>query len=384
MKYLSDQTLAYYNAMPEVHRHDVSGFPLAVLARSTSTYRQKMAHKKRGNPDEEALNFYALNHCASIVRRSFTENEVLPPWAVEVMDLYRNVLNEHSLRMLHYIMLITTREMRHMSAGAVSGEEWKVFSDLFGEKMPSVIQNITNHPGEEQAMQQYLHNPPEVTLGQYVGGISHMFHNWHGSHLFGGHPWGKTMDAVVSWVQGISSLEMLIDTGWTLAHNNGPIFNKSDVQLYDHYSGNFMKILDVQRSGQVPDLILDSIKSGVVETWVSDHIVKLVQKHLPNEFKGYVNWYDVISVLEGKDKAKKTDEYTSYAGQHENYTQKEQQVKKTIKKSVTKKVKPQAPKTVLNEPTQVDPHKTVTGVYEVWPGVKVPIYTRLHQIGAAV
>jgi hypothetical protein len=58
---------------------------------------------------------------------------------------------------------------------------------------------------------------------------------------------------------------MMVDTVWTLSHNNGPIFNKG--QFYCHYNAALLvRILDVQRSGQVPEAILydPAIKSFLV------------------------------------------------------------------------------------------------------------------------
>ena len=52
---------------------------------------------------------------------------------------------------------------------------------------------------------------------------------------------------------GTTSMEMLVDTGYTLAHNGGPIFNKG--MMYTHYDSHFLTILDLQRAGQMLDLL---------------------------------------------------------------------------------------------------------------------------------
>ena len=60
-------------------------------------------------------------------------------------------------------------------------------------------------------------------------------------------------DCLVRFVSGEFSAEMMLDTVWTLAHNGGPIFNKG--QFYA-CTANALRILDVQRSGQIPEAVL--------------------------------------------------------------------------------------------------------------------------------
>src|SRR4026209_2132184 len=111
MKYLPPNTLAYFNAAPQVHRHDMSGIPTAVFSKATLEYRKTCGE---AFPNDEAVSFYAVNHCASIVRKSFTPNEPLPDWAQQIMSDYTTVCMGQGKRMLHYILSITTREMRHL------------------------------------------------------------------------------------------------------------------------------------------------------------------------------------------------------------------------------------------------------------------------------
>ena len=47
---------------------------------------------------------------------------------------------------------------------------------------------------------------------------------WNGG--YGGKKWGIVTDCLVRFVFGEFYAEMMLDTVWTLSHNNGPIFNK--------------------------------------------------------------------------------------------------------------------------------------------------------------
>jgi hypothetical protein len=88
-------------------------------------------------------------------------------------------------------------------------------------------------------------------------------------------------------VYGEFTPEMFGDTAFTLAHNNGPMFNKG--MLYSNYSSEFKKILDVQRSGQIPQYLSEKVFIGdVVPTYMAEAVVVF-----PAELTGTVDWYKV-------------------------------------------------------------------------------------------
>jgi len=110
-------------------------------------------------------------------------------------------------------------------------------------------------------------------------------------------------------------LEMFVDTVWTLAHNNGPIFNKG--MLYTGYSGHLYTILDVQAAGQIPQLVSDCIKS----VYTIDGVTLNIRDYLLHygEIFGiarpdfYTDWH-TVEALGSKKK------YSSYKPiQHKKY-----------------------------------------------------------------
>src|SRR5450759_1063917 len=114
MAYLPINTLAYYQAAPQFRLHKLVDLPVAVMAKNTKQYRLGCGNVL---PDEQAITFYALNHCASIVRGKFTPSEPLPDWAAEVMTSYMAELVDQSERLVHYVISIITREARHSKSG---------------------------------------------------------------------------------------------------------------------------------------------------------------------------------------------------------------------------------------------------------------------------
>jgi hypothetical protein len=283
MKYLPTNTLAYYQSAPQLHRHDLRDIPVKDFGQATKEYRKKCGQT---SPDTDALEFYTLNHCAAIAKKQFTPNEPLPEWAIFVLKNYTDTAASQGKRMLHYILSICTQEMRHLHVGYLQDDWW----NSVAPEMKKFI--CDNH--EVEAVKSYMDHAPDATVGQFMEAMSYGFHKGKWSGGYGGHAWGKVADACVEFLNGKTSMEMLVDTGFTLAHNNGPIFNKG--MMYDSYSGSFIKILDIQRSGQMPEYILDKDYSFITK---SAHVVEAVQQVLkarPDEFRGWVDWNQVIKM----------------------------------------------------------------------------------------
>lgn len=371
MRYLPSNTLNHYLTAPQTKIYDLSEVPVSVIASATFKYRHA-PDQNLANPNNSALDFYALNHCAAIVKRMFTRNEPLPPWAEEVMKLYTACVAEQGLRMLHYIMSITTREMRHWATyskmqgtnKASDKKEWDIVATKAGDAMVDFIQSLKGYD-EDEAVDRYMLHPPKASLKQYLTGMSVVFHKGGWTGQFGGKKWGIVTDAALRMVTGETSMEMLVDTGYTLAHNGGPIFNKG--MLYMHYDATSLyTILDTQASGQIPSLVLDPNSYGVNKTPLATSVVTQVQKALPQEFKPLVDWDLVMANPHCKGN------YHHYKSLQNPEPVKP--VKKTTKTASKKVSTPPPPKPT----TLVVEGKTVqiTGEWKVAPGLAVPIFTR--------
>jgi len=315
MKFRPTNTLAYFNAAPQTHLHDLSDLPIAVLAEATKKYRETCGTV---SPNDGAVTFYTLNHCASIVRKLFTPHETLPEWARVIMQTYTTVCMDQGERMLHYILSITTREMRHVSSSKEA--LWNGMTKEAGAAVAQFIKgNCAN--GEDSAVSKYMNNPPNATVGQYIGGMAYGFWNGWGKYTpetmenwsggYGGPTWALVAEAARAMLTGTTSMEMLVDTGYTLAHNGGPIFNKG--MMYTHYDSHFLTILDLQRAGQMLDLLTGTNLHGIKKTPEAVAAVAAIQQpeaqqaietFLPGEviFKGYIDWKLVDDLRPDKSK----------------------------------------------------------------------------------
>lgn len=346
MKYQVPKTLSYFDSLPQLKAVDLSSVPVRSVAEATKKYRNSSSE---AHPDSEAVDFYGLNHCAMLVRSKFTKNEILPDWAVQVMEAYSREVVQQSQRMMHYLLSIVTREMRHIK-DPTTAAIYSTIQSLYPE-MGSFLKKI-KALNEDQAVSAYMNQSPVgVSLGTYVAAMSHAFHNGSWSHGFGGKAWGKVADALYAMVKGNTSLEMMVDTAYTLAHNNGPIFNKG--MLYKHYSGSFIMLLDVQRSGQIPELLRDSTIWAAAEAYggTAKQVVSLVKSNVPDAFGDLVDWQKVMDQIPKHE----------LDNQYRYKTQLEKQ----------KKLNPSKVVSLFNgKPAEI------IGTFQVMPSVSVNMYKR--------
>jgi hypothetical protein len=150
----------------------------------------------------------------------------------------------------------------------------------------------------------------------------------------------------VSFLTGKTSLEALVDTGYTLAHNTSPIFNKG--MMYNTYDHHLITVLDVQRSGQMPELLIDPDFSTFKDAGL-ESLIKMVWSQYPDKFRGYVDWFKV--------------EELGAVGKYSQY------------KEAQKKKHPVGPP--VQKPTvKGGVQWKKVGDWDVWPGVSVPQYER--------
>jgi hypothetical protein len=289
VKYKPQNTLSYFLSAPQLQQIKLADIPIKELGAGQKAYRGTCGH---ASPDEEAIRFYTLNHLASVVKSKFTLNEPLPAWAVQIMQRYMVEVTAQSQRAFFYLLAICTREARHMYSNKVADAFFVQAEKEYGTPFMNFCKNLPG--GEEEAMKAVENNPPDCTAGQYIAGLSYIFYKGKWASSFGGAKWGNVTDCLLHAVQGKTSMEMMIDTCYTLAHNGGPIFNKG--MMYGHYTGQFTRILDIQRSGQMPELALDKDKYGILIVPEMAQLVKLAQTEVPDQFGTYVDWYKVQSM----------------------------------------------------------------------------------------
>lgn len=245
-------TFNYYNThKPGVIHRDVSHTPIETVAVAAKKIDENVTKIK---PETEALSFYLLNHMAAIVKQCVATHAPLGKYEDALMK-YHAYLTEGLPRMYLYLLYITTREARH--AKIYGPTQDALLTALDEEKVKRLTDFILyiNSSSGTGAFNRLLKSPPSgLTLGEYVTGLEIIFKEGGFGSSFGGKPWANITNCLRKFVYGTYTGEMMLDTSFTLAHNNGPIFNKG--KCYESYTSTALRmILDVQRSGQIPQLI---------------------------------------------------------------------------------------------------------------------------------
>jgi len=241
------------------------------------------------HPECEAISFYAGNAVWAEIAKRFESDEPLPP---EVLKLARQYLKSASLtaqRLMYYLILIITRESRHVVFHHIAQK----LQDHFGTEYAEFNSYMHGASGSMHAKELFLAKAPNMKLGVFADAISYTFHNGHFSGGFGGSAWAEIADVFKGLVDGKLSPEMATDVAWALCHNNGPIFNKA-MTYHGYHPIKIKTILDVQRSGQIPELVCDN--STVGNEFVADETTVMVTEAsslFPGAFGGYVDWAKV-------------------------------------------------------------------------------------------
>jgi hypothetical protein len=284
MLHLTKGTLRYHKNRPLFLYRDVSTNDVPAVVASLNTY---MGVSKEASVEEEALKFYMLNHAFALLMQQYDMDEILPDSANEIAEAYVQESQKIVVRMTYYTLLVTTRESRHLH---YTGDFKTTLVTKFGPDYVKFRDDIDGLGSTGSA--QYLRDhPPKIPIGKYTQAMTYVFNHGHFSGGYGGKPWGNIASTLEKLVHGLITPEMFVDTAWTLAHNNGPMFNKG--MLYKHYDHDLIKILDVQRSGQIPQLInqYGGSVSGVTQGLVN--LYNKCRQVLKEDFDGHVDWFAV-------------------------------------------------------------------------------------------
>ena len=237
-----------------------------------------------------ALQFYLLNQAFGLLSMKLDNKAEMSAEQEKLAKLYLTTASESSARLFYYILLIITREARHIHSSETfftnlekkyGSETVQFMKHLKGSGSDSAVSKLRNGSN-------YLKH---TNIGQYVSCIVDIFNKGSFSGGYGGKPWGHIAETLRKAVFGETSLEIMNDTAWTLAHNNGPMFNKG--MLYQGYNSTIYKILDVQRAGMIPQLIATNGVGNYGTNSKVQEAFKAFKAVFPQEVDGYVDWFKV-------------------------------------------------------------------------------------------
>lgn len=248
-------TISHYKSRALTSKLDLRQVPVSELAKNIKAIKARVDKEipyggTSASPEGDALWFYLKNHAMSVVLQKAVAYEPLGPLQAVASD-YHSTMQLRALRMFYYLLLICTREVRHLHGAQGT------CSKIAKEVCPAASAFIAylGTLNENQAVAHLEKAPPDTTIGKYAASLEMAFYTGHWSSSFGGKAWGGIAKVLRQFVTGEISAEIMLDTSFALCHNGGPIFNKG--MLFGMYGSDIKKILDVQRSGQIPQMIAE-------------------------------------------------------------------------------------------------------------------------------
>lgn len=282
-------TLAYHNSRVLGQHRDMSKVPLSNVVNALSAFRdmfkQEDAPPLMAVPEAEALAFYGMNHGVALISSAFDPYEPLPEWELGFVAEYHELMAMKARRAFSYLLIICTREARHC-------HHWDKLSGEVGKQFGApVLAFLKGKSSEDTIHEALMSEPPSTTIGNYCSALDWVFYNGNWGGGYGGPAWGKVTDCLCNFVYGTFTAEMMLDTIWTLCHNNGPIFNKG--HFYGSYGHNLIKLLDVQRGGMIPEGILfEKVFKPYSNANLLDRMGQLKDRY-PGKIGDYVDWFAV-------------------------------------------------------------------------------------------
>lgn len=285
-------TLAYHQSRPLTMARNAANYPVGAVVKRLNEFMNADQFPNTV-PETEAITLYGMNHGMALMRQTYDPCEPMDPEDAKFVEAYHRLMGPKALRAFYYLLLICTRESRHLTNKHTMGPK---IAAKFG-KACADFNNAIHNKGSDGTADYLREYPPQAALGDFVDSLRCIFYegNFSGGG-YGGPAWGAVTDCLCNFVHGVYTAEIMLDTVWTLSHNNGPIFNKG--MLYtNHSTTNLLRVLDIQRSGQIPEAVLEP--DYPLDKYVTPELHNLMnwlKARFPEKVGSYVNWPQVVAL----------------------------------------------------------------------------------------
>ena len=246
---LSEDSLACYLSSPVWNRYALRDVPAKVLSDEITAFRKK--YPAAVAPETDALKFYLAQHAVWMLKKKYNDIQPLTPAAQNLAKNCAEIMGVVPMRVLSYLTLICVEEARYISWNNQTSNFDQVLGGNYGSIFLDYAHNNFKSKSSRKNFEDLLSfGEEDMTLGQFLRGMTGVFNfgKWQGG--FGGKAWGEIARTTHDALVGRASLIEMADHAFSLCHNNGSMFNKS--KLYSMYSNEIYTILDVQASGQIP------------------------------------------------------------------------------------------------------------------------------------
>jgi len=277
-------SLHEYRKRPQTVPLSFKGVTVAQLVQSIAKWQSEQVHQY-AVPEDQALQFYVANAAYAQLAQKVEAHQPLNQVQQWLMTHYYEVMKNIGLRAFFYTFLICTREARHGGFTQLKPKVAHVYGDI------GFFKNLTDDASTIISQIQGSDWQTKYTLDKFTDLLVLVFEQATFSGGYGGKNWAAVARPLRDFCHGLTTMEMFLDTVWTLAHNNGAIFNKA--MMYKKQNDEaLLKILDVQRAGQIPSLIWWNESQ-----FVKDHhreVVNEARKDMPDFGINKVDWQAVV------------------------------------------------------------------------------------------
>jgi hypothetical protein len=226
-----------------------------------ANFRRFNLHKTHASPEGTLIRFYMATEYLMKVRRLRDAGKLVPSPAVKNANrmCYTELVDCCGLSLL-YMLMIIAREVRHVHYKADLMCNIDMKHRLQQRGLPGIktwVQTYTEKAATlgSSGTAQMLFDPnamPKlnaIPLREFAGTLEAIFYHGVFGGGYGGKPWANIADTLFKYANGDINLHAMVDTSYTLCHNNGPIFNKG--YMFGNYGSEFNLYLDIQRIGQI-------------------------------------------------------------------------------------------------------------------------------------
>lgn len=222
------------------------------------------------HPEGDALDFYLSNHVVGLILAKNNVSTTLGRTEQHLLERYVERQSRSTLRAFAYLLLICSREMRHCHNSSatkckITKDEKKVYDYM--------TETLMHHHGTAIA-QTIWSGEVGFDLGVWSSVLEKVFRFGGFPGGYGGPNWADVALPLREYVHGVYTAEMMIDVVWTLCHNHGPIFNKG--MFYHCHTHELLRILDVQRAGQVPQFKWEWEGGGMIGLWYGEFLAAAI------------------------------------------------------------------------------------------------------------
>jgi hypothetical protein len=314
-------TLAFQLARPLCVPRDMGGVLVPKLAEKITPHYDAEPNTfcaVQAVPEVEALRFYLLQHAMSDIRQKYLPAQILPPHVLEVVERYHAECNDLAIRMFYYLIMICTREARHIQGGS----SWYAkLESMFGSEIALLLRDLPS--SSHTAGKKFLTNAPNVPVKRFCEALVYSFNHGSWGSQFGGAMWAEIADTLRLFVVGERSPEQMLDRVFSLEHNCAPIFNKG--MMFENQDQGVLKmVLDVQAAGQVPQLIHEAKSGKKAITAQIKSLHAMCVKAVGSDFTKPVDWFAVEAMGKGYYATQKQHQLTVYGAESSEYAAKAQ------------------------------------------------------------